>query len=185
LLALWEERTPCGAARYHQPGELLPTPGAPSGRVRQQARTPTKRMSPTARTLAQLTELGYQAQKVEHTVPKPFIKRDLFGADIVALKQGEPILAVQATTCTHVAARIAKLRDSGHVELWRSVGAAIEVWAGARSARADTGKPGSFEGRSYELCLDCSPVPRQPRRPAFSARASAEYSRVGRLAPTD
>lgn len=85
-------------------------------------------MSPTARSLAHLRELGYRPAVVEKTIPRTFVKQDCFGVDILALKPGEPILAVQCTSGSHVAARIQKLHEAGFVELWRSVGAVIEVW---------------------------------------------------------
>jgi hypothetical protein len=89
-------------------------------------------MSPTARSLQHLRELGYRAEVVEKTIPRTFIKKDLFGADVLGLKAGEPILAVQCTSGAHVAARIQKLREAGFIDLWRSVGAVIEVWGWAK-----------------------------------------------------
>jgi hypothetical protein len=85
-------------------------------------------MSPTARSLAHLRELGYRCEVVEKTIPRTFIKKDLWGADIVAVRAGSPLLAVQATTGAHVSARIQKLQVLGFIELWKSAGASIEVW---------------------------------------------------------
>ena len=49
-------------------------------------------MSPTARTLHHLRQLGYRADKVEQTIPHCFITRDLFGiGDVLAMKAGEPL----------------------------------------------------------------------------------------------
>lgn len=96
-------------------------------------------MSPTARSLAQLRELGYRPAVVEKVVPRTYIKQDCFGVDIIGLKPGAPILAVQCTSGSNVAARIQKLHENGFIELWRSVGAVIEVWgwrkAGPRGTR--------------------------------------------------
>jgi hypothetical protein len=96
-------------------------------------------MSPTARSLARLRELGYRAQKVEQTIPKTFIKRDCFGADILALKAGQPILTIQTTSGSNHAARRAKLETEGFTALWKSAGAALEIWswthAGPRGKR--------------------------------------------------
>lgn len=89
-------------------------------------------MSPTARSLQHLKELGYQARVVEKTIPKTFIKQDCFGVDILALKAGAPILAVQCTSNANVSARIQKLNETGHASLWKSVGAEIEVWGWAK-----------------------------------------------------
>lgn len=85
-------------------------------------------MSPTARSLQHLRELGYRAEVVEKTIPHTFIKKDLFGVDILGLKSSLPILAVQCTSGSNVAARIKKLKAAGFIDLWRSVGAVIEVW---------------------------------------------------------
>ncbi len=55
-------------------------------------------MTPTARTLHHLRQFGYRADKVEQTIPKCFIKRDLFGiGDVLAMKIGKPLFLVQAT----------------------------------------------------------------------------------------
>ena len=39
-----------------------------------------------------------------------------------------PILAIQCTSGSNVAARIEKLKAAGFIDLWRSVGASLEVW---------------------------------------------------------
>jgi hypothetical protein len=88
--------------------------------------------SPTARSLAHLRELGYQAEVVEKTIPYTFIKKDLFGADILALKAGEPVLVIQATTGAHHAARREKLEAAGFIPLWTGAGAVLEIWSWAQ-----------------------------------------------------
>lgn len=89
-------------------------------------------MSPTARSLARLRELGYRAQKVEQTIPKTFIKQDCFGVDILALKPSEPVLVIQATTGSNHAARRTKLAADGFITLWKSAGASLEIWSWAK-----------------------------------------------------
>lgn len=89
-------------------------------------------MSPTARSLAHLRELGYRPAVVEKTIPRTYIKQDCFGVDILGLKAGHPILAVQCTSGANVAARITKLQAAGFDTLWKSVGVAIEVWGWAK-----------------------------------------------------
>ena len=89
-------------------------------------------MSPTARSLAHLRELGFQAKVIEKWNPFARIRQDVFGADILARKAGEPLLAVQATSGTNVAARIQKLQEQGYAALWQSAGATIEVWGWAK-----------------------------------------------------
>lgn len=84
-------------------------------------------VSPTRRTLAWLRSHGYVADVVEQTLPRCFIKRDLFGCfDIVAVKTGAPILAVQ-TTSTRTAERTVKIEASGPARDWLLAGGSIEV----------------------------------------------------------
>jgi len=86
-------------------------------------------MSPTQRSLAQLKELGYRPAVVEKTIPRTFIKQDCFGADILALKAGQPFLAIQTTTGSNHSARHAKLEAEGFITLWTGAGAALEIWS--------------------------------------------------------
>lgn len=84
-------------------------------------------VSPTRRTLAWLRSHGYVADVVEQTLPRCFIKRDLFGCfDIVAVKPGSPILAVQ-TTSTRTAERTVKIEESAAARDWLAAGGSIEV----------------------------------------------------------
>jgi hypothetical protein len=85
-------------------------------------------MSPTQRSLAHLKHLGYRARIVGKWNPFARVRQDLFGGDILALKPGEPVLMVQCTSGSNVAARIHKLHEEGFIDLWKSVGASIEVW---------------------------------------------------------
>lgn len=89
-------------------------------------------MSPIARTLRYLREQGYRAEVVEKTIPRTFIKKDLWGADILAIKGGSPLLAIQCTSGGNVPVRVQKLKANGHDEVWKSVGATIEVWGWAK-----------------------------------------------------
>lgn len=89
-------------------------------------------MSPTARSLQHLKALGDQAAIVEKTIPHTFIKQDLFGADLIGLKAGEKVLAIQATTGANHAARRVKLVASGFIPLWTQSGAALEIWSWAK-----------------------------------------------------
>jgi hypothetical protein len=56
-----------------------------------------------------LRELSYHTRVVEKWNPFAKIRQDLFGADVLALKPGEPVLAVQATTGANHAAWREKL----------------------------------------------------------------------------
>ena len=86
-------------------------------------------MSPTARSLAHLKELGYTARVVEKWNAFAKIRQDLFGADILALKAGTPILAVQATSGSNHASHLAKLQAGTFINLWKDSGAVIEIWS--------------------------------------------------------
>jgi hypothetical protein len=89
-------------------------------------------MSPTARSLQHLRELGYQAKVVEKWNPFAKIRQDLFGGDLLALKAGEPVLIIQATSGSNHAARRTKLEEEGFVALWKGAGAVLEVWSWAK-----------------------------------------------------
>lgn len=86
-------------------------------------------MSPTQRSLAHLKALGYTAKVVEKWNPFAHIRQDLFGIDVLALKVGEPVLVVQATSGTNHSARRTKLESSGFIALWKQSGAALEIWS--------------------------------------------------------
>ena len=66
--------------------------------------------SPTERSLSMLRRRGYLCRVVEHWHAQAKIRQDLWGGDILAVKQGEPPLLVQTTTRANQSARIAKLR---------------------------------------------------------------------------
>lgn len=105
-------------------------------------------MSPTQRSLAHLKSLGYQAKVVERWNSFARCRQDLWGIDILALKAGEPILVVQATSRPNVSARVTKLRAAGFVELWQSVGATIEVWGWAKRGPRGKRKTWTLERRA-------------------------------------
>jgi hypothetical protein len=86
-------------------------------------------MSPTVRSLQHLRELGYRPAVVEKTIPRTYIKQDCFGADLIALKPGSPVLAIQTTTGSNHAARKKKLETEGFIDLWTSAGAVLEIWS--------------------------------------------------------
>lgn len=77
-------------------------------------------MTPTQRTLKLLRSQGFAAQVVEQTIPKTFIKRDLYGIiDIIAVN-ATYTLGIQTTSGSNVAARIRKAIESEHLQLWLS-----------------------------------------------------------------
>jgi hypothetical protein len=90
-------------------------------------------MSPTQRSLAHLKQLGYAARVVEDWNHFARIRQDLFGGDILALKPGESVLVVQATTGSHHnSARREKLTAAGFITLWTGAGATLEIWSWAK-----------------------------------------------------
>ena len=96
-------------------------------------------VSPTARTLAECRNRGWHAQVVEQTIPRTWIKRDLFGViDIVAITP-TGILGIQATGGGHNAARRDKILAEPRALAWLQAGAALAVWnwekQGARTSR--------------------------------------------------
>lgn len=69
-------------------------------------------MSPTQRSLKHLREQGYRVAIVEKWNPHARIRQDLFGfIDLLAIR-GPETLAVQSTSRSNVAARVAKINDA-------------------------------------------------------------------------
>jgi hypothetical protein len=83
--------------------------------------------SPTQRSLKHLRKLGYLAEVVEKTIPRVFIRKDLYGfIDILAIRDGE-ILGVQATSGSNVASRVDKIANHNNVGAVRKAGIRIHV----------------------------------------------------------
>ncbi len=106
-------------------------------------------MSPTQRSLAHLKELGYAAKVVERWNPFAHIRQDVFGADILALKPGVPLLAVQCTTGANHAARRTKLEAEGFVALWHGAGAALEIWSWSKQGARGTRKTWALRREAF------------------------------------
>ena len=85
--------------------------------------------SPTARCLEDIRKLGFDAAIVEQTIPKTWIKRDMFGwVDIVYLT-GTSIVGVQVTSGVNHAARRSKILAEPRALKWLKSGGLIEVWS--------------------------------------------------------
>jgi carbonic anhydrase len=83
--------------------------------------------SPTQRSLKHLRKLGYLAEVVEKTIPRVFIRKDLYGfIDILAIRDGE-ILGVQATSGDNVSKRVDKIANHDNVGAVRKAGIRIHV----------------------------------------------------------
>lgn len=90
-------------------------------------------MTPTRRALADLRAEGWSAQVVEYWLAPARRRIDLFGCiDIVAVKAGESILAVQVTSGTNHAARVTKATGTPEIGLWIAAGGRFEVWSYAK-----------------------------------------------------
>ena len=87
-------------------------------------------MSPTARTLKHLRELGYLACVVERWIPGACVRKDCFGfADVLAIRSEEQgVLAVQATTDDNMSARLKKARARPELAVWLKAGNRFVVW---------------------------------------------------------
>jgi hypothetical protein len=85
--------------------------------------------SPTQRTLKKLRDEGWTVAIVEKTLPRCFIKQDLFGIiDILAIKPGR-ILGVQATADSHHKNRVNKATAEPRLQTWLEAGGEFEVWS--------------------------------------------------------
>lgn len=109
-------------------------------------------MSPTARSLVELRRLGYLAAILERWNPFAKIRQDLFGfADLLAVKEGESIPAIQTATGANASARIHKIAASEPARTWLRCGHGLEIWAwsvkGARGER----KTWSLDRRPIEI----------------------------------
>jgi hypothetical protein len=86
-------------------------------------------MSPTQRSLELLRELGYTPDVVERRIPGADTTRDFFGCiDLIAAHPRGGILAVQATTSSNLAARVAKAKAERRLAVWLRAGGKFEAW---------------------------------------------------------
>ena len=85
-------------------------------------------MTPSARAMKDLRDLGYVPWVVETRITS-FLKRDLFNCiDILALR-GNETLAVQVTSGSNHADRMTKVRASEYLALMLGAGWQVEVWS--------------------------------------------------------
>jgi hypothetical protein len=92
--------------------------------------------SPAQRTLQLLRREGYLAAVAEKWNPHSRTRADLFGfADVLAVRAGAPVLAVQATSASNHAARVRKARGLPALRAWLAAGCAFEVWSWRKSGR--------------------------------------------------
>ncbi|MCC7350040.1 MAG: hypothetical protein IT446_05670 [Phycisphaerales bacterium] len=85
-------------------------------------------MTLTARTLNQLRSEGWTCQTVEQWIPRLNIRRDLWRVgDVLAMREDSPVLLVQCTSGSNVAARIAKARAEPRLRTWLTCGQRFEI----------------------------------------------------------
>lgn len=87
-----------------------------------------KPVSATQKSLKKLRDEGYLCEIVEKTIPKCFIKKDLFGfIDILAIK-GNEVLAVQTTaSLSNANARVKKIQEHENYPKVKELGWCIVV----------------------------------------------------------
>jgi len=123
-------------------------------------------MSPTALSLARLRRDGFTADVVERWIPGANIRRDYLGCiDLLAVRAGEPVLAVQATSDGHVSTRVAKAVAEPRLRAWLASGSRFQVWGWSRRdvkwcVRVVPITPGDVAGKPV-----VHPPPRRKRKP--------------------
>lgn len=108
-------------------------------------------MSPTARSLKYLRDLGYTAEVVEKWVPVVKIRKDYLGIiDILAFKPGQTrMLGIQATSGSNVSARMRKAEENENFQNWLSCGHEFWVWGWSKvgkfwQARGEVACPAAY-----------------------------------------
>lgn len=84
-------------------------------------------MSPTQRTLKELRGRGYLAYILERWNQFAKRRQDMWGFDIIAVRQGE-IALVQCTSMSNVSARVKKIADLETTPRLREAGFKLLVW---------------------------------------------------------
>lgn len=78
--------------------------------------------SPTKRSLEELRRTGWTVQVVERWIPQTRRRLDLFGCiDIIAIKEGNRVLGIQATTTGNMSKRLAKAKAEPRMATWMAV----------------------------------------------------------------
>lgn len=88
--------------------------------------------SPTQRSMKYLRELGYTPWIVEQNIRIPgkgMFKRDLYNCiDIIGIRPGMPVLGIQCTSHSNLAARVKKCTELG--QEWLATGCTqLQCWA--------------------------------------------------------
>lgn len=125
-------------------------------------RTPTRRkksVSAASRTLKVLKKDGWICALAEKWNPFVGIRQDLFGfMDILALKPGHRIRAINATTASEIGRHIEKYRENAALRYWlKSIGQPhFELWAWRRLKSTEEGK--RVEWRPRVFAFEATPA---------------------------
>jgi hypothetical protein len=132
-------------------------------------------MTPTARSLDLLRKDGWHAQVVERYLAFARVRQDLFGfIDLVAIKEGEPLLAVQATSTSNLASRVNKALESPLLRVWLSTGARFECWGWSLKGAAGKRKLWTLSRRVLTLADAPAPPDAGPTQAERAAGADGE-----------
>jgi len=136
------------------------------------------RNSPTKRALADLRKLGFTAHVVERWNPFAHIRQDMFGVvDIVSMREGFGILAVQATDSTSHSKRREKALAEPRLRTWLLSGGRFEIWSYGLKGKAGVRK--LYQLRREEVKLeDLPPAPPEPVEPLAYAGPLFEREEV-------
>ena len=109
-------------------------------------------MTPTARSLALLREMGYIAQVVERFCPHSKRRIDLYGCiDILAAHPDFGILGVQACTTGDAAKRTKKALEEPRLLTWLQAGGRFSVHGWALRGKAGARKLWTLSERKIDL----------------------------------
>ncbi len=106
--------------------------------------------SPTQRSKAYAESLGYQVAIVERWNQWAKVRQDLYGfIDLLCLKEGSCLIAIQATSTGNMNSRIAKIKTLPASWKWITSGNRLEVWGWA--LRGKKGKRKKYELKRHVL----------------------------------
>lgn len=82
----------------------------------------------TALVMSMFRKQGFVVDKTEYWNHFAKIRKDLFGfIDLIAMKPGEPLIAVQVTSRSMVSSRVKKILELPEHKIWLSTGCRIWV----------------------------------------------------------
>lgn len=119
-------------------------------------------MTPTARALKDLKELGFTAGKVEHYSIFTHRTHDLFGwCDIVSCRQGVGVLFIQVTSGYNHSTRVKKIKASETFPGVIASGARVEVWSYSKMGKAGKRKLWTLRREELKQEQAVSKIPRR------------------------